>query len=337
MKKWLLFLIKLGLTVACLWFALTRDDFQKDFNESSGLWPADPGWGWAVYGVILGGLTIFLSALRWWVLLRAQGVTASLWRTVELSLIGSLFNLFTVGGVGGDAAKIFLLIRDNRDKKLAITMTVMVDHLVGLVAMSLTFFAVTAGRFEALQSQSELGKKAIKFGWIYFSGGLAFIALLFVMASPWVHGRIHKPGKKMRWEILRRVPEIYDVYRRKWKLAFASLAIGLVMLPVYYATFWCGVRFIEDGDKFMEIFAVMPVVDALSAMPISISGIGVREIALKTLMKDLAGMRNEVAVLGSLIGFACSLVWAAVGGILFLRPADRTSMKEIEEATQVEA
>ena len=61
--------------------------------------------------------------------------------------------------------------------------------------------------------------------------------------------------------------------------------------------------------------------------------IGVREIALKTLMEDLAGMRNEVAVLGSLVGFACSLVWALLGGILFLRPADRTPMKQIEEAT----
>jgi len=213
-------------------------------------------------------------------------------------------------------------------------MSVMVDHLVGLVAMSLTFFAVTAGRFEALESQSRLGEKAIKFGWFYFSGGLAFIAFLFLMASPWVHGRIHKPGKKMRWEILRRVPEIYDVYRQQWKMALASLVVGLVMLPVYYATFWCGVRFIEGGHTFMEVFAVMPVVDALSAMPISISGIGVREIALKTLMEDLVGMRNEVAVLGGLVGFACSLVWAIVGGILFLRPADRTSMKQIEEATQ---
>ncbi len=333
MKKWLLFFIKLALTVACLWFALTRGDFQKGLDDSTGFWPADPGWGWAVLGTLLGGATIFLSALRWWLLLRAQGISVTLWRTVELTLIGSLFNLFTVGGVGGDAAKIFLLIRDNRGKKLAITMSVMVDHLVGLVAMSLTFFAVTAGRFEALESQSRLGEKAIKFGWVYFSGGLAFIALLFVMASPWVHGRIHKPGKKMRWEILRRVPEIYDVYRKEWKLAACALAAGLVMLPVYYATFWCGVRFVEDGDSFMQVFAAMPVVDALSAMPVSISGIGVREIALKTLMEDLAGMRNEVAVLGSLVGFACSLVWALLGGILFLRPADRTPMKQIEEAT----
>ncbi len=333
MKKWLIFLVKLALTVACLWYALTREDLQKGLNDSSGLLPAEPHWGWIVFGVLLGGGTIFLSALRLWILLRAQQVTATLWRTVELTLIGSLFNLFTVGGVGGDAAKIYLLIRENRDKKLAITMCVMVDHLVGLVAMALMFFAVTAGRFDALESQSVLGEKAIKFGWMYFSGGLVFIALLFVMASPWVHHRIHKPGKKMRWEVLRRVPEIYDVYRKKWGFAVASLLTGLAMLPVYYATFWCGVRFIEEGYGFMEIFAAMPVVDALSAMPVSISGIGVREIALKILMKDLVGMRNEVAVLGSLAGFACSLVWAFAGGILFLRPADRTPMKEIEEAT----
>jgi len=81
----------------------------------------------------------------------------------------------------------------------------------------------------------------------------------------------------------------------------------------------------------------MPVVDAMSAMPVSISGIGVREKTFEILMNDLAGLPAEVAVSGSLIGFACSLVWAALGGILFLRPSDRTPMKQIEEITHAEA
>lgn len=333
MKKWLLFLVKLAFTAACLWWAFSG----IDLTHSALARPSELDWRWIAWGVVLGGATVLFSALRWWLLLRAQGIPAGLWRIVELTLIGNLFNLFAVGGVGGDAAKIFLLIRDHPERKLAVTMTVMIDHLVGLAAMAIVFFAVTAGRFEALETQSVLGKGAIKFAWVFFGGGLGFIALLFVMASPMVHGRIHKPGRKLKWDFLMRVPEIYDVYRRKWGHALAALAVSTLMLPVYYATFWCGARSIRNDVDLGEVFAAMPVVDALSAMPFSISGIGVREKTLEILMDDLAGLPADVAVSGAIIGFACSLVWALIGGILFVRPADRTSMKQIEEATHAES
>ncbi|MCW1926316.1 flippase-like domain-containing protein [Luteolibacter arcticus] len=334
MKKWLLFLAKLAFTAACLWWALSGQRLE----ESASFWPKDPEWGWALAAVALGGLTVFLSAFRWWLLLLAQGIPVGLGRATQLTLIGGLFNLMGVSSVTGDAAKIFLLIRDHREHKLAVTMSVLVDHLVGLVAMSLTFFAVTAGRFQAVESQSELGKTAIKFGWIYFSGGLAVVGLMFVMASPWVNDRIQKRVSNPRIARMRRVPEIYDVFRKKWKLVLPALAASVVMLPLYYATFWCGVRFVGSDTGFLPVFAAMPVVDAASAMPVSISGIGVREIALKTLMNDLVGLEPGISVLGSLVGFAAgTLFWAFAGGLLFLRPSDRTSMKEIEETTQAEA
>lgn len=333
MKKWLLFLLKLAFTMACLWWAFSGIDFR----HSALAHPGALDWRWIAGGILLGGATVLLSAARWWLLLRAQGIPATLWRITELTLIGNLFNLFAVGGVGGDAAKIFLLIRDHPERKLAVTMTVMIDHLVGLAAMAIVFFAMTAGRFQALEEQSVLGKGAIKFAWFFFGGGLAFIAFLFVMASPMVHNRIHKPDRKMKREFLKRIPLIYDVYRRKWGLALTALATSALMLPVYYATFWCGARSITGDVDLGQVFTAMPVVDAISAMPLSVSGIGVREKTFEILMNDLAGLPADVAVSGSLIGFSCSLVWAALGGMLFLRPGDRTPMKKIEEATHAEA
>ncbi|WP_193213255.1 lysylphosphatidylglycerol synthase transmembrane domain-containing protein [Luteolibacter marinus] len=334
MKKWLLFLAKLVFTVVCLWWAFSG----QDIHEAGAAWPDHPAWGWAVAAVVLGGLAVFLSALRWWFLLLAQGIPVSLGRTVQVTLIGCLFNLMGVSSVTGDAAKIFLLIRDHRDRKLAVTMSVLVDHLVGLAAMALTFFAVTAGHFREIETMSKLGAAAIKFGWYYFAGGLAFFLLLFVMSSPWVNERIHRRAKSPLMQRMRRVPENFDVYRRNWRQVVGSVVTGLAMLPVYYATFWCGVRFLGDTSGFMQVFAAMPVVDAASAMPVSISGIGVREVVLKILMGDLAGMDPGIAVLGSLVGFAAgTLFWAIVGGFVFLRPSDRTSMKQIEETTHAEA
>ena len=100
MKKWLLFLLKLAFTMACLWWAFSGIDFR----HSALAHPGALDWPWIAGGILLGGATVLLSAARWWLLLRAQGIPATLWRITELTLIGNLFNLFAVGGVGGDAA-----------------------------------------------------------------------------------------------------------------------------------------------------------------------------------------------------------------------------------------
>lgn len=330
--KWLVFLVKLALTGAFLGWALR----SKGDGGSLGEVFRAADWGWVLPGVVLAGLTVVLTALRLWLLLAAQGIRISLWRATELTLIGNLFNLVAVGGIGGDAARILLLIRDHPDRKLAITMTVMFDHLVGLVAMALVFFALTAGRFDTLVSQSRETVWILRFAWCFFAGGLVMVAAMFVCCCPPVHARIHARGRHWKIAFLRKLPEVYDVYRTKWRHALGALAAAIVMLPVYYASFWCGARAAGSSVDAGPVLVTMPVVDMISALPLSIAGLGAREKAAQPLMGDLTGMEPEVVVAAMLIGFACNLVWALVGGLLFLRPRDRVTVHELDEVAASE-
>ena len=76
----------------------------------------------------------------------------------------------------------------------------------------------------------------------------------------------------------------------------------------------------------------MPVVDAVSAVPIAIAGVGLRENAFELLMHDLTGMQPDVAVAASLVGFFCTLAWSLLGALLFLKPRDRVGIKDMESA-----
>lgn len=326
MKKWLLLLLKVALTGFCLWWALREVDWENSILSSPGRLSSE----WVAAGVVLAGVTVLLTAFRLWVLLWAQGIRITLWRSVELTLIGNLFNLVAVGSLGSDAARIFLLIRDHPERKMAVTLTVMFDHLVGLVAMSIVFFVLTAGQFDALASQSEETKTILRFSWAFFSGGLVGIVVMFVLSAPFIHDRIKGKLMGTRFAGLRKFPEALDVYRRKWGFALVATVAAIVMLPVYYASFWCGARAAGSMVEAGPILVAMPVVDMLSAMPVSISGLGVREASMKILMEDLTGMKPDVAVAASLIGFVCSLVWALMGGLLFLRPSDRVSVEAIK-------
>lgn len=172
----------------------------------------------------------------------------------------------------------------------------------------------------------------IRFAWFYLGGGLAMVALFFVGAWPPVHERIHRNNRFARWPFIKRVPEIYDVYRRNWKHALAGLFVSFLMLLAYFASFWCGMRAVGGTAPAGSVMSAMPVIDAISGMPVSVGGVGVREKLFEVLMDDLAGVPPETAVAASLAGFACNVLWALLGALFFLKKRDRVTVAELEEA-----
>ena len=72
-----------------------------------------------------------------------------------------------------------------------------------------------------------------------------------------------------------------------------------------------------DTELALQWYAVIvPFVTLVALVPISIGGAGVREYLYVTLF-GAVGMRSEVALSLSLSVFAASLVWSAVGFVLF--------------------
>ena len=62
-------------------------------------------WGWLLVALLLTGLGTTLSSYRWASLLALQKVVISQWAAFRLTMIGVFFNLFGLGGVGGDVFK----------------------------------------------------------------------------------------------------------------------------------------------------------------------------------------------------------------------------------------
>ncbi len=326
MKAFLIFLLKLVLTGLCLWWAFS----QVKFDRSVFTRPGAVDYRWLAAGAALAGTSVVLHATRWWFFLRGQSLPVSLSRSIELTMIDGLFSLASVSGLGGDAARIILLMRDHPGKKLVIAMAVMADHLAGMVSLALVFFIVSAARFEALADPSILGRGVIHFAWFYLGGGLAMVALIFICASPPVHRRIHNNDRFARWPILKQVPELYDVYRKNWRFALAGVAVSFVMLGAYFSSYYCGMRAVGGKAEYVAVISAMPVIDSISGMPISVAGVGVREKLFEVLMRDLAGVRPETAVAASLAGFFCNALWAILGAFLFLKKRDRVSAAELK-------
>jgi uncharacterized membrane protein YbhN (UPF0104 family) len=330
MRSLALFLLKLGFTCLCLWWVFA----QVDVANSVFARPGAVDYRWLAGGTALAGLAVALNAVRWWIFIRAQELCVPVRRAIELTMVGNLFSLVSVGGVAGDAARVLLLIRDHPSRKLVATMSVLVDHLAGMVSLALLFFAVSVARFEALVDQSVLGRGVMTFSWFFMGGGLALIVLISVCASPPMHRRIHANGRFDRWPTLNRLPGIYDIYRRKWPLGLAGVAISVLMLLVYFASFWCGLRAVGGTADAGAVITAMPVIDAVSGLPVTVAGLGVREKLFEVLLGDLVGESAETAVAASLAGFACNTLWALLGAVFFLKKRDRVKLVELEQAKE---
>ncbi len=278
----------------------------------------------------MAGVSIVFLALRCWLFLRGQFLPVSLGRMIELTMIDSLFSLASVSGIGGDAARIILLMRDHPGKKLVITMAVMADHLAGLVSLAVLFFIISVAKFDAIVDQSILGRGVIHFAWFYLGGGLAMVAMIFICASPPVHRIIHGNDRFARWPVMTKIPQLYDVYRKNWRYAFGGLLASFLMLFFYFTSYYCGMRAVGGNAEYGAVISAMPVIDAISGLPISIAGIGVREKLFEVLMHDLAGVPPATAVAASLVGFACNVFWAFLGALFFLKKRDRISTAELE-------
>lgn len=328
MKAFLVFLLKLALTALCLWWAFS----QVSFDHSVFTEPGAVDYRWLAAGAALAGLSVFLQATRWWFFLRGQSLRVGLGRAVELTMIDSLFSLASVSGIGGDAARIILLMRDHPGRKLVIAMAVMADHLAGMVSLALLFFIISAARFDALADQSILGRGVIHFAWFYLGGGLAMVALIFICASPPVHRRIHNNDRFARWPIMKSMPLLCDVYRKNWRHALAGLVTSFLMLGAYFSSYYCGMRAVGGTPGYGSVMSAMPVIDAISGLPVSIAGVGVREKLFEVLLHDLAGVAPETAVAASLAGFACNALWALLGALFFLKKRDRIAVSDLEAA-----
>jgi uncharacterized membrane protein YbhN (UPF0104 family) len=328
MKAILLFLLKLTLTGLALWWAFSKFEFDHSvFTRPGGV-----DYRWLAAGVALAGLSVVLQATRWWFFLRCQSLKVTLARATELTMIDGLFSLASVSGLGGSAARILLLMRDHPGRRLVIATAVMADHLAGLVSIALLFFIISAARFDALANPSIMGKGVIHFAWFYLGGGLAMVVLIFICASPPVHRRIHHNARFARWPALERMPQLCDVYRKNWRLALAGLAVSFMMLAAYFSSYFCAMRAVGGTPGYDTVMTAMPVIDAISGLPVSIAGVGVRERLFQVLMGDLAGIPAETAVAASLAGFACNMLWALLGALFFLRKQDRIRPGELVEA-----
>lgn len=276
------------------------------------------------------GMTIVLGLIRWRQVLQVQGLHLSLARTAEISLVAHFFNSFLLGSTGGDLLKAYYAARETHHKKTEAVVTVVVDRLMGLFAMLFFACVMMIPNFQLLGSTPALAV----FAWLI----LLMMALcgLVVALSFW-SGLSRTLPKARDW--MRRLPKgdllerALNASRRFGREPFVLARIfGLSMaLNVFCVLQILALaRGLNVTIPVVALFVIVPMIVCLSAVPISPSGLGVRENLYVLMLGAGALQVGATAALSiSLLAYAGSLFWSVVGGIVYMTRKQRDRLEEI--------
>jgi glycosyltransferase 2 family protein len=315
MKRAGIMLFQLLVTAAGFWYVF--HDPERRAQIAAALRHADLRWvllGWICYSAVE-----ILATVRWRILLRIQGIRLSWLRTGAIVMIGLFFNQFLPGGVGGDAMRLYFIFKQAPRNKVGATLSIAMDRLFGLLAI-LFLAGISFGfRFSWLTSSgTSLHIEYLALGLL--GAGVAFVALLFWLVRSGMVRRLPKPTP-FRKAIIQFGSALlrYRSYPAMMMLAFL---ITVVAHLAYYLGFYCAGESLRlatgHAASLADILSIMPLVNTITAVPISIGGAGVREALFQELLGQLSHVPPAIAAFTASLGYLNQISWGLIGGAVFV-------------------
>jgi len=283
-RKLLLFASKLGVSGGLLYIVLTKAGADKVMGLLGSIHPLV-----FVSSVALYLVALFFGSMRWQCLLPER---FSLKRLYPLYLLGSFFNTFLPGLVGGDAVKIYYLYKETGKGSQALG-SVFMDRYVGFTAMML------------------MGLAAYPFGLRYFGGSwigwlLPLIVIAFALASLVIFGL--RLGQRVG--VIGKLHDYFHTYRKKPAVIAKALLLSFTLQLLIICGIYILALGLGAGLPFAALIIFVPIITAVATVPVSLSGIGIREAA-SVLLLGAVGIGPDTA---TAISFAWFLM-AAAGGL----------------------
>jgi len=269
--------------------------------------------GWIVAAFFCFAPVLVIVSWRWRMLLAVHGVHLPFRRIFELTMIGQFFSAIGVGTTGGDVIKIFYTARAVPHRRAAVAFTIIVDRVIGLIALLLFGVILSIPKLPLLLSHPETRTATGSF--YFFAAGGAVASLLacigpFVMKSQTLRALIKK------LPLVRRGASLFMAYEVTARAYRTNLLAVVGSLPSHVCGTmmgYCVILAMGLHPDLLTTLAIIAMVNMLIALPVSLNGLGFRE-GLYIWFLDLLHIDKEHALAFSLTCFVLTLLWSLVGG-----------------------
>ena len=134
--KSLQLLLKIAVTIGCLWYVFTKIDFKEVW---AGLIKAN--WLWLLVALVIYNMSKLIGAKRLNIYFKSININLPEWQNVKLYWLGMFYNLFLPGAITGDAYKVILLSKRHGISYKKTATAVLLDRFSGLLSLGLIIAA----------------------------------------------------------------------------------------------------------------------------------------------------------------------------------------------------
>jgi glycosyltransferase 2 family protein len=320
--KRFVFAVQVGITATLLALLFRHFDwaaFRVVFSRI-------PAWFYlASLGVLIAGQALYV--FKWGLVLGAMGLRVPFWRLGEQYLLGIFFNNFLPTMIGGDAARVYYL--GKQEGYATVATSILVDRGLGFLSMA-AWGSALVWWLDITTPAFVVARQVLTALCVVLVTGLV-VALTFRLAPIVALVR--------RVPLMGRVAELLELIRKRGRpLRRRPGVIAAVLIAgfVYFLPFgWAYQAYFRLSAglvvAYEPILLVLIAIGVLSNIPVSVNGVGLRE-QLHYLLFASLGVSKELAVGISLIVFSQFLVLSVFGGLVWLRLRTRGSLTDVAAA-----
>lgn len=297
-------LLRLAVTAVLCGFLAWQIDLQE-FSKRLANVRAD--WIVAAFLVVVGAVAV--SAWKWGLVLRERGHPLRYTQLLRHYFVGLFFNNVLPTSIGGDAVRAWETTKDTGEVPEAVG-SVLTERLIAGVALGVT--AVLGLPFV------ETNERVVLFVLLFLVLNLAAVALVLnpKVARSAVGALLPARFSNTRDTVLETVSVVRQTLRTRplfIRIFLLSVLFQVLVAAVNACIFWA----MDLDVSLAACVTLTPMIFTVTMLPISISGLGVREAAYWFFFSHV-GVGQVDAVAASLTFFIIVAIASLPGALLFI-------------------
>lgn len=302
------FVIRLVATAGILAVLAWKVDFSPVFERARSF-----QWSWYLLGLAVMLVYIAVQSVILKVLLASRGQHVRFLSVVCMLFVSAFFGLFLPGGVGADVALCYALFRAavNKEVVLSCIAFARVATLVGMVAIAFVASLMPGGALPGLETASFVALVVLVVGYVIFAVSWKKMAGNLARRQP--TGSLPDRVVRFGFRTLDVLAEFWHDRRTLYRVIPLVLLVSLMRVAMDYISSHALGLAIPAIDFFLFAAAV----NMVAAIPLTLSGLGVREGAYAYLF-SMAGVTAGDAVAISLTSFSFTVLVAVTGSVIYV-------------------
>ena len=261
---------------------------------------------------LVASLTYILGVWRWATLLKAVNINIPLKRIITSFSGGIFFSLFLPSTIGGD----FLRSVDrsvHTKKPKEVIATILLDRLSGYIGLVILAILAMFLGWKVLEDSSVLISLGIIIGLLAVVLLVLFNKFLYTR----INGFLKNPNAGKIRDMITELHEEIHLFRDKPKVVIKNIFISILVQATPPLTFYIIALSLGLKISLVYFFIFLPIIGAISLLPISIGGLGLRDASTIFFFAKV-GVGKNLAFAMSLLSFSFILFYGVAGGLIYV-------------------